>query len=196
MSAETIVNKIKSDAKQKAKEIKDKAEQEAQAIKDEATKSAKKQAKEIVEKGKQQAENKKKIMISQANQNAKRDEMNAKEEIIETCFTKAIEELRSMDDKSYHNLVKKLITQGKKNIPGSCTVKVSNDKDKKIAKELDIPVTEKIDATGGVIIQSKQGTITIDNTFEGILQREKQRIRIKVGQFLFKEETTQKTTEE
>lgn len=187
MSAETIINKIKSDAEQKGEEIKKEAEKKAQSIKVEATNNAKKQADEIREKGKEQAENKKKIMISQAHQNTKRNEMNAKEEIIETCFSNAIKHLTDMDDAAYHKLVKQLIEHGKKQISGSCTVRISNDRDKKIAEKLDIPITGKTEATGGIILQSKDGTITIDNTFEGILKREKQRIRVKVGKLLFEE---------
>jgi V/A-type H+/Na+-transporting ATPase subunit E len=188
MSAETIVNKIKSDAEQKGVEIKKEAEKQAQTIKEEATNNAKKHADEILEKGKEQAENKKKIMISQAHQNAKRNEMNAKEEIIESCFTNAIERLAKMDDVSYNKLVKQLIEHGKKQISGSCTVRVSSERDKKISEKLGIPVTGKTDATGGIILQSKDGTITIDNTFEGILKREKQEIRVKVGKLLFNEQ--------
>lgn len=187
MSAETIVNKIKSDAEQKVKEIRKEAQTEAETIKNEAMKHAKKLAEEILEKGNQQVDNKKKILISQAHQKAKRNEMNAKEEIIETCFTKAIDGLTQLDEHSYKNLVEQLISQGKKQIPESCTVKISNDFDKHIAEKMGITVSGETGATGGVILQSEHGTITIDNTFEGILKREKQRIRVKVGQLLFSE---------
>lgn len=185
MSAETIIKKIKSDAEQKAKEIKKEAEQEADNIKNETTKKAKKQSDDIIEKGKQQAENRKKILISQAHQNAKRKEMNAKEDIINTCFSKALKHLENMDENEYITLVKQLIKQGRKQIPGDCTLKISREADKTIAKQLSIPVSGKISATGGVVLVSKKGTITIDNTFEGILKREKDRIRVKVGKLLF-----------
>mgnify|MGYP006273241137 CR=1 FL=1 len=185
MTAETIVHKIKTDAENKAKEITSEAEQQAQQIKNNATENAKKQADEIIEKGKQQAENRKKILISQAHQNAKRNEMNAKEDIIETCFSNALDQLSNMDEHSYKKIVKQLIEQGRKQIPGNCTLQISKDVDKQIAEELNIPVSGKISASGGIILQSEKGTITIDNTFEGILKREKQRIRVEVGKLLF-----------
>lgn len=189
MSAETIVNKIKSDAQQKVKEIKKEAKRKRELIIEDATEEAKTKANEIKEKGKQQAELKKKIMISQAHQQAKRNEMNAKEDIIETCFKKAIDHLANIDETSYKKLVKQLIKQGKKELSGNkSTLKISNDFDKHLASEMNIEVTGETGASGGVIFQSEQGTITIDNTFEGILKREKQRIRVKVGQLLFKEE--------
>jgi len=187
MSAETIVNKIKSDAEQQVKEIKKTAETEAGTIKTEAMKNAKKLAKELLEKGEQQADNKMKILISQAHQKARRNEMNAKEDIIETCFTKAIDVLANMDESSYKRLVEQLITQGKKQITGLCTVKISNDYDKHIAQKMGIKISGETGATGGVILQSEHGMITIDNTFEGIIKREKQQIRVKVGQLLFSE---------
>lgn len=189
MSAETIINKIKSDAQQKVNKIKEEAKRKREIITKDAIEKANTEVKEIKEKGKQQAELKKKIMISQAHQLAKRNEMNAKEDIIETCFKKAIDHLAKMDETSYKKLVKQLIKQGKKEIPGNkSTLKISNDLDKQLASEMNIEVTGETGASGGVILQSEQGTITIDNTFEGILKREKQRIRVTVGQLLFKEE--------
>ena len=185
MTAETIINKIKTDAEKKAQEIKKEAEQKANTIKQDATKEAKKHAQSIMDKGKQQAENRKKILISQAHQNAKRKEMNAKEELIETCFKQAIDQLGNLDDNTYKNMVKQLILQGKEQIPGECNIKISRDIDEHIAKELDVSVTGKTEATGGIILISKDGTITIDNTFEGILKREKQDIRVKIGILLF-----------
>ncbi|MBS3778303.1 MAG: hypothetical protein KGY50_03300, partial [Candidatus Thermoplasmatota archaeon] len=137
------------------------------------------------ERGKQQAENRKKILISHAHQNAKRKEMNAREYIIETCFDKAIEQLSNLDEASYKKLVKPLIEHGRKQIPGSCTLKISKKVDEEIAKELNIPVSGETSASGGIILLSEKGTITIDNTFEGILKREKQRIRVEVGKLLF-----------
>ena len=185
MTAETIINKIKTDAKQKASKIKKEADQQADYIKKEATKEAKNQAQEIIEKGKQQAENRKKILISQAHQNTKRNEMNAKEKLIETCFQQAIDQLGSIDEQTYKKIVKQLIIQGKKQIPGSCHIKISRDIDEQIAKDLDVNVTGTIDATGGIVLLSENGAITIDNTFDGILKREKQGIRVKVGTLLF-----------
>jgi len=46
-------------------------------------------------------------------------------------------------------------------------------------------VKGSIDASGGFRLISEKGTITIDNTFEGILTRKKQEIRVHVGNILF-----------
>ncbi|MBS3749058.1 MAG: hypothetical protein KGY65_03605 [Candidatus Thermoplasmatota archaeon] len=185
MTAETIINKIKTDAEKKAQDIKKEAEQKAKTIKQDATKKAKQHAQNMIDKGKQHAENRKKIMISQAHQNAKRKEMNAKENLIETCFQQAIDQLGNLDDNTYKNTVKQLMLQGKKQISGECNIKISRDLDEHIAKEIGVSITGKTEATGGIILSSKNGAITIDNTFEGILKREKQDIRVKIGNLLF-----------
>jgi vacuolar-type H+-ATPase subunit E/Vma4 len=62
---------------------------------------------------------------------------------------------------------------------------VSKDEDKEIAKNLGLKVTGNVDASGGIILKSGDGQITLDNTFDGILERKKDRIRIKVGKLLF-----------
>ena len=54
-----------------------------------------------------------------------------------------------------------------------------------IAKKQKIPVKGTIEASGGFQLISTNETITIDNTFEGILKRKKQDIRVKVGNMLF-----------
>ena len=48
-----------------------------------------------------------------------------------------------------------------------------------------LKVTGAVEASGGVILKSSDGGITLDNTFEGILKRKKNEIRIKVGKLLF-----------
>ena len=186
MSAEAIIKRIKTDSEQKAQFIHQKAERKAEEIRKNATKEAQQKAEALIEKGKQQAENRKKILISQVRQETKRAEINAKNNVIEDCFNQAMQQLSSLDESTYNQLVEKLIQQGKKRIDGPCEILISNEKDKQIAKKLHLAVSGSINATGGVILRSKDGTITIDNTFEGIIQREKEHIREKVGKLLFK----------
>lgn len=185
MSEETIIKKIRSDAEQNAVKIKKEAEQEAKKIKSIATKEAKDHAQQILEKGEETAKNRKKVLISQAHQDMKRKLMNAKEQVIETCFTKAIDHLEQLDDAEYKKIVRHLILKGKEQLFGNCVLLISRDIDKEIAKELDISIAGETSATGGIVLVSETKDITIDNTFEGILTREKQQLRVQVGKHLF-----------
>jgi len=195
MSAEKIIEQIKTDASKEVKEILKEAEKQAKEIINEAKKETNAEAEKILADGKKQSENHKKILVSQANQDAKKEIMAAKEKIIEECFVKAHHILSTLKETEYKNMVRKLMTDGVKKLGGKCdgvkklggkcTVIVSRDIDKQIAKDLHFEVIGNIEASGGIMLKSGDGRITLDHTFDGILKREKDQIRIKVGKLLF-----------
>ena len=185
MSAETIIKKIQTDAEKEIKQLQDNTKEKINQILEEQRKKTRELEQEIIEKGKKEIENKQKIMISQVNQEVKRQIMNIKEELIESCFEKAKKALEQLDDKKYRSIIQTLIDEGSKQINGSFTIKTSRPIDKKIAEEKNISVTGTIQASGGIILVSEKGNLVVDNTFEGILERRKQEIRVKVGKLLF-----------
>jgi len=185
MSAEKIIEQIKKDSETEIKQIQNDAESQAKGILETTKKEAEKEAEKILENGKKQSDNLKKILVSKANQDAKRDIMNARETIIDECFTKAHHELSILKGEHYEKIVKKLIIDGQKKLGGSCMVLVTRDADKKIAKDLGIHIDGTIESAGGVILKSSDGRVTLDHTFDGILKREKDKLRIKVGKLLF-----------
>ena len=111
--------------------------------------------------------------------------MNAQEKIIDDCFTKAHHELSILKGKEYEKIVKKLIENGRRKLEGKCSLLVSREADKSIAEDLGIPVDGYVESSGGVILKSVDGRVTLDHTFDGILKREKAEIRRKVGKLLF-----------
>lgn len=185
MTAEKILERIKKDSEKEINQILKEAEKQTKGIIDNAKKEAKVESEKILSTGKSQAENIKKILVSKANQDAKRDIMNARETIIEECFEKAHQKLSTLKEGEYKKIVTKLIEAGKKKLDGQCTIVVSNEIDKKIAKSMGLKVTGDLKASGGVILKSSGGEISLDNSFEGILKRRKDEIRIKVGMQLF-----------
>jgi V/A-type H+-transporting ATPase subunit E len=185
MSVETIIAQINQDAEQEISRINQEVKKKAQAILDAAKKDAQDQAEQLLAKGKQQSDNLKKILISKANQEAKRDLMRAKEDVIDECFAKAFEQLSNLPEKTYTSMVTRLIEQSRKKLGHIGSLLISQEIDKNIAKTMKIPVEGTIKATGGVVLQSPDKTVTLDNTFEGILKRNKDTIRNKVGKLLF-----------
>jgi len=185
MSAEKIIDQIKKDASKEVNEIKKEADKQIKNIINESKEQAIIEAEKILAIGNEQSENQKKILISQANQDAKRENMNAREKLIEECFVKAHHKLSTFKPIEYKNIVRKLITDGVKKLGGKCTVIVSRDLDKEITKDLHLEVIGTVESSGGVILKSRYGRVTLDHTFDGILKREKEQIRIKVGKLLF-----------
>ncbi|MBN2603570.1 MAG: V-type ATP synthase subunit E [Candidatus Thermoplasmatota archaeon] len=185
MSAEKIIQRIKADAKKQEDEIIKSAEKQASEILELAKNEAEKEATVIISNGKKQSENLCKILLSKANQDSKRASMNAKETAIEECFKKATEKLSSLDKDRYISTFAKYMQKGQKRLGKQCRVLISKEEDRSIAKKLDIPVYGEIEAIGGIIMQSEDGQVTLDYTFEGIIAREKNKIRVKVGKLLF-----------
>lgn len=185
MTAEKIIEHIQKDAEKERKQVLKEAKQQADEIIAHAKKEAKAQANRILDEGKTQAENTKKILLSQAHQEAKRKILQAKENIIDECFTKAHHNLSILDEKRYRAIVKKRFIEGKQKLGDHSKVFVSRANDRQLAKELGLHVEGTIEKTGGVVLQSADGNIILDYTFDGILKREKDKLRVKVGRLLF-----------
>lgn len=185
MSAEKIIEEIKKHSEKEIKEIKNESDKKKKEIIEQAKKEGRKKAETIKEEGRKEAENTKKILISQANQEASRKKMQAREEIIVKCFIEAETKLSNIKGKEYQEIVENLIKNSMKKISGDKIVYISREEDGEIADNFDLEVAGKIESIGGVVISSSDGKITIDNTFEGIIKREKSEIRNKVGKILF-----------
>ena len=185
MSAENIINQIKKDSEKEIQKIQKETEKQTREILNQAKAQSEKEAEKILENGKTQSENIKKIMISKAQQEAKKEAMNTREKVIDECFTKAIHKLSTLKEQDYKRVLRHLIKNGKNKIPGKCQAIISRDIDKEVCKELNIPVVSSTESSGGVILKSDDGRVTLDITFKGILKRKKDKIRIKVGKLLF-----------
>ena len=185
MTAEKIIEQIKKESENDIKQIIKEAEEQAKIIIKESKKEAEKEAEKILSNGKQQSKNIKKIIISKANQDTKREKMNSREKLIEQCFTKAHHEFSITKGKDYEKIIQKLIKDGTKKIGGKCSVYVSRTADKKIVEDLGLSIEGRIETSGGIILKSADGRVTLNYTFDGILKREKDKIRRKVGKILF-----------
>ena len=185
MSAEKIIEQINKDSQKEINQILKDAEKEATSIIANAKEEAKKQVEKIHLDGKIQSENITKILVSKASQDIKREIMNAREEIIDECFLKAHHKLSTLSEQKYKNIVRNLMSDGQKKLSRNCTVKTSRPIDKQIAKDLGLEITGSVESSGGIILISGDGRIILDHTFDGILKREKDKIRIKVGKLLF-----------
>lgn len=187
MSAETIIQQIKKDSQSEIKKIQKEIEKQTKDIINQAKNEAEEEATKILERGKQQSENRKKIMISKAYQDSKIETMNAQEKIIEECFVKAHHKLSTLDENTYRKIVTRLIIDGKEKLGGQCTIVPCRNIDREIAKEQGIPVDGSVETCGGILLRSKDGRVILDHTFDGILRREKDKIRNIVGKLLFSE---------
>jgi vacuolar-type H+-ATPase subunit E/Vma4 len=185
MSTEKIIEQIKKDAEKELIQIKKDAEKQAKTIIEDAKKEAKVDSEKILEAGKKQSDNIEKIIISKAHQDVKREIMNAKEKIIEECFVKAHQKLSMVKGKEYEDTVTQYIQDGIEKLGKNCSVMISREEDKRVIQKYGLTSSGHVEASGGIKLASNDGRIILDYTFDGILKRDKDKIRNKVGKLLF-----------
>ena len=185
MTVEKIIQRIKDDATKESKKIIKEVEQQAKELIKREKQDAEQEAQKILANGKAESDNTKKILISKANQNVKQNILTAKEKLIDECFQKAQQQLAKLNEKDYKDMITTLIKQGKDKLGSNCIIIPSRPIDKQIAQQHKLNVKGSVTASGGILIKNHDETITIDNTFEGILKRKKDELRIHIGKLLF-----------
>ena len=185
MSLENIINQINIDTKKEIDQILKDAQFESNRIQKESNINANRISKEILLKGEKKSESIKRIIISKEKQNARKKLTQTKEDIIDQCFEKAYLKFQSYNDKKYEEMISKFIEKGLKLTGVNSKVIISKEIDKKIVKKFGLEVIGKTKSIGGIILKSNDNKITLDNTIEGIIKREKNRIRSDIGKILF-----------
>ncbi|MBU0497982.1 MAG: V-type ATP synthase subunit E [Candidatus Thermoplasmatota archaeon] len=185
MSSQNLIKRIQEESIAEITRIHHQANHQAEQIVSEARALAKQAASQILERGKQQSDNVKKILISKAHQEVNRALMNAKDALIDDCFQQALKNLADLNSVQYRKIATHLLKYGSERIQNPGSVRISRDEDKELAQNKGLAVMGLQQTIGGMVIISKDGKLSIDNTFEGILQRKKHEIRTEVGKLLF-----------
>ncbi len=186
-----IIERIKKESDAKVKEIMDNANNEAENIRKRNEKETGKMIEKIRQAYENDAETVKNTILSGAKIESKRIQLQVREDIINECFIRAEKNLANMDGGVYEKFLDRIIREGV-DVVGENTVMRCAEKDitvvKKIASSLNVGIDKNfLNTTRGVIIESKDGKIRVDNTFDGILSRNKESVRKEVAEILFGE---------
>jgi len=194
------------------KDINEKIISDAQIQADKIITQAEDKTKEIIKKGKEEADNikniilgknnqeaslKKNKILTEANLEARKTILLEKQKIMEDAFNKALESILKLDDKDYHNFIKKLILDNieKGNetifIASSDKNKISKDFIEDINKTLEVKdkkgelklSTSYLPIQGGVIIGS--GKVRKNISLELLLKKVREESEIEIGKYLF-----------
>ncbi len=185
MAIQDLIQEIKNQADKEIDEIINEAKEEAKKIINEARNKAKEEAKKIEANGQKQASIVKGKILAMARRKANKHIIEAKEMVIQECIDEAKKELKNLKGKKYENFVEKSIKEAMNELK-DCYILASRKDDEKIAKKIGIEARGKINAIGGVIIKSKDGSKEIDATFDFLLEKKKEEIRIKIAEKLWK----------
>ncbi|RLE83546.1 MAG: hypothetical protein DRJ41_04715 [Thermoprotei archaeon] len=127
--------------------------------------------------------------------------LQAKDEVIKKVFNEAFTKLKEYvkTDDYYENCLPRLISEGVKYIRSDKVVlHLNRDDMKKLKGEVlrklsesigvEVAVSDKpIMCVGGVIVETPDGKLSYDNTFEKILRELEPKLRVKLADMLFKE---------
>jgi len=187
-SLEQSIDKIlKKTEKEILLDLKNSGSDSKQTLDDSLTKLEQEYDK-VISDGKKEADKIEKQIIGSSDLEVRNKQLLLLEEGVDKVFSKALDQIANVDRSGdYSNLIKTMLDESTK-ILGTTEVTVfTNAKDKDIVKsalskfsgaELS---SDTIDCLGGIIIKSKDGTMTFDNTIDARIERLKPLIRKEIA---------------
>ncbi len=142
----------------------------------------------IISDGKKEADKIEKQIIGGSDLEVRNKQLLLLEEGVDKVFSKALDQIANTDRSGdYSKLIKTLLDESTK-ILGTTEVTVfTNAKDKNVVKSALSKFSgaklssDKIDCLGGIIIKSKDGAMTFDNTIDARVERLKPLIRKEIA---------------
>lgn len=205
VGADKIILNIKTDAQTKSDEIISKATSESDKILADGEVKAQAEKQAIIDSANKQAEMKYQQIISEAKVNARRKELEAREELIEKAFriaSEKIEKLASENSANYVESLKVMIKDASIQVGGtqleilvreddvdnvkSMIDEVSEYVTKETGNETSFIIGEPLDIIGGAVVRTVDGEVEVKNTIEARMLRYRKQLRSEVAKKLFR----------
>jgi len=205
-SADAFIEALLSEAHETAEKIIQNVQKTVQGTLEEQRKMGRERAREIVISIDKKAQNASAIIklrdIASAESKARWLILEKKHELIENVLNQVKDELHALikTDKYIH-VLENLIVEGGIIVGVTELEVIFNERDSILPLDLDklaekigektgtktniAKSSKKIDAIGGAIIQTTDGKIVMNNTFESMLNNSEREIRFKITQILF-----------
>ena len=142
----------------------------------------------ILADGKKEADKIEKQIMGSADIEARNKQLMALEDAVDKVFSKALEQIANADRSGdYSNLIKTMIEEATQILGTSEITVTTNAKDKDVVQSTlsQFPGSElssdTIDCLGGVVVKSKDGAMTFDNTIDARIERLKPLIRKEIA---------------
>jgi V/A-type H+-transporting ATPase subunit E len=174
MSLDTVVEDIRDDARARADEIREEAEQEA----DELVRAAEADAEEIRDERAAEVEatveQEREQRLSSATLEAKQSRLAARREILEEVRETVEDELAGLSGEDREELTRALLDAAAAAFDDADDVTLygrADDADllEELADEYDFEYAGEYDCLGGVVAESDQSRVRVNNTFDSVL---------------------------
>ena len=142
----------------------------------------------IIADGRKEADKLEKQIIGSSDLEARNKQLLALEEAVDKVFTKALGEIANADRSGdYSNLIKTMLSEATQILGTSEVTVLTSAKDKDVVQSVLSEFSgaelsaDTIDCLGGIIVKSKDGTMTFDNTIDARIERLKPLIRKEIA---------------
>ncbi|HEX54848.1 MAG: hypothetical protein DRO90_00865 [Candidatus Altiarchaeales archaeon] len=180
MAIKDIEKNIREDAKKRIDEINREMNETIKIIREEIENEIEKRVGEIRRDGEREAELTYKRIVTSANMKSKEIIEREKNELVEKVFKEARNRILNASDKEKTRILKILIEKGKEVIEDPIILV-----DKRYGSL--VGKCKKADINDfGVILKSKDGYVTVDNTLNTIIKYSKVKLKPKIASILFK----------
>lgn len=167
MGLETVVNDIMDVAHAEAAQKKEEADTEAAQIIEDAKEKAKKIKGDRLAETEAKIERLRRQEISSANLEVKRVKLNARKEILDEVYNKAVDSISNLSPSKNEELLKSLIDKYEQH--GARVY--SNKESEEIVKKLSsLEYAGNIDCIGGIVIENSDGSVRLNYTYDTILK--------------------------
>ncbi|WP_148883030.1 V-type ATP synthase subunit E [Thermococcus aciditolerans] len=199
--AELIIQEINREAEQKIQYILSEAQKEAEQIKEEARKRAEARAEWIMRKAQTQAEIEKQRIVANARLEVRKKRLAVQEELIQEVITALRERLAELPDEEYFPMLVDLAVQAVGELGSESVVVRSNERTLKLlseradefrkalgerlGREIEVSLGEPIGTIGGLVVETPDGAVRVNNTFEARIERFEGELRAEIAKALF-----------
>ncbi|MBD3387736.1 MAG: hypothetical protein GF416_01695 [Candidatus Altiarchaeales archaeon] len=183
MGYRELEDRIKKEYQRELDEINRNSESEAGKIRGEAESAAEAEKKRILDAGRRRAELEYRRIVGNARLEARRRVSEEKNSLSEKVISEAIEAVDGLTDSRKRQLLERLVKDASY-LPGKPVVKVEKAY-AKMVKGKDVKVVEEDIGGLGVLIESEDGKIKVDNRLANVVGRAKTRLKPEVNRILF-----------
>jgi len=142
----------------------------------------------IIADGNKEADKIEKQIIGSSDIEARNKQLMLLEEAVDKVFSKALDQIANADRSgNYSNLIKTLLDESTQILSTNEITVFTNAKDRDIVQSILSQFSEAelapdtIDCLGGIIVKSKDGAMTFDNTLDARIERMKPLIRKEIA---------------
>jgi V/A-type H+-transporting ATPase subunit E len=171
MGIENVAREVKKSAKSEAKKIVKDAEKEAKRILEEAKKLAEKKVSEAKIRAEKEAARYERREVASTHLSQKKELLKAEEEAVKQVVEESRRLISAMDKRMRTKLTKRCVQAAMRELPEAALYYCNAQDKQTIGKAFPgLRYAGSIKVMGGVVLESKDGSVRVDYTFDRILK--------------------------